>query len=80
VVGFAHDGLYGLGCPWGIVERDRWDEMMEDMRLSDTVEEVLPNESETSVNCGSSTTDICPYLVMIVRKLRVGMVKIGNCH
>lgn len=78
LVVLAHNLLDGLSCLVRIVERNSGDEVVSDMGLDDTMEEVATNETEFAINCCGSTTSVSPRLGVVVGKRWVGMLKEGD--
>ena len=57
---------------------DLREQVVNDVLLNDTVENVLANETELAVNSGESTLDVGPALGGVVRKLGVVVVEVGD--
>lgn len=61
-----------------VVERDAWEHVVDDVVLNDTVEDVATNEAKVAVDCGSSALDESPVVGLVVRRLLVCVVKVGD--
>lgn len=64
-----------------MVERNCGNEMMENMGLNDAMHDVRADESKIAIYGRSSAASKVPYIVVIVGKLAIGMLKIcdGDC-
>lgn len=56
------------------------EEVVNDVLLDDTVEEVLANESEVAVNGGQGTLDESPTVLVVVVDVRVVVVEVGDSN
>jgi hypothetical protein len=74
----ADDGLDGLGGLVSLVEGDLREEVVNNVLLNDTVEEVLSDEAKLTVDSGESSLDVGPALSGVVRELGVVVVEVGN--
>lgn len=74
----AHNLLNGLGGFVGIVERNGGDEVVGDVGLDDTVEEMTADESEFTINGGSGSASVGPGFRVVMRKRRVGVLEESN--
>jgi hypothetical protein len=71
------DGFRGLIC---MVERNCADVVMKDVGFNDTVEESAADETEFTIDCCSSSTNIVPASGRVVRKRWVGVLEIGDSN
>lgn len=76
---FAHYRLDGFGCLISIVEWDCADIVVQDMSLDDAMEKLSSDEAEFTIDCGCCSSGVCPGLSSIVRKLRIGVLEVGDC-
>ena len=74
----THDWFDGFGSFISVVKGDRADVMMQNVCLNNAVENTAADETEFSVNSCGGTTDIVPASSCVVRKRRIGVLKIGN--
>lgn len=74
----SHDGFNGLGRFVGIVEWDGRDEMVEDVRFDDAVEQVPTDEAKLPINRRCGAAGEVPRLRLVVRKSRIGVLKEGD--
>lgn len=74
----AQDWFDGLGSFSGIVEGDPADEMVHHMGFDDVMEEMFTNEAEITINRGRGTTGEGPAFRVVMRKGRIGMLKVGD--
>lgn len=72
------DLLNGFGGNTGIVEWDTGDKVMKNVGFNNIVENKGTNEAKLSVDSGSSTLGKVPLLVVIVRKSRIRVLKVGD--
>lgn len=72
----SHHWLDSLRRFVGIVEGNGANIVMQDVGLDDTVEKLSADETKFSIDCGGCTASVGPGLGGIVRKLRIGMLKI----
>ena len=61
-----------------MVERDGRDEMVEDVGLDDAVHYVPANEAKFSVNGRSGATGKVPDIVLVVGKLGISVLQVGD--
>lgn len=54
------------------------EEVVDNVLLNDTVEQVLANEAKLTVNSSESALDVGPALVGVVRNLGVVVVEVGD--
>lgn len=76
----AHYWLDGLGGLIGVVEWDRRNVVVEDVRLDDAVQEVAADEAELAVDGSGSATGKVPRIASVVREGWVGVLKVGDGH
>lgn len=74
----AHDDLDGLGRLISVVEGNGGDVVVKNMGLDNAVEKSASDESEFTVNGGSSATSVGPGLSIVVRQGGVGVLQEGN--
>ena len=76
---FAHNrlnGFRGLVC---VIEGNGRNVVVKNVSLDDTVEEGAADETELAVDRRGGTTGEGPLFRLVVRKGRIGMLKIGDC-
>jgi len=71
------DGFRGLVC---VVEWDGADVVVKDVGFNDTVEESAADETEFTIDCCSSSTNIVPASSCVVRKSWVSVLEVGNSN
>lgn len=76
----AHDGFDGFSGFVGVIEGDRGDVVMEDVRLNNTVQKLSSDESKLAVNGSGGATDVVPTGTGIVWKRGVSVLEVGNCN
>lgn len=71
------DGIRGF---IGVIPRDGRNEMVEDVRLDNTVHEVTANDAKLTIDGRHSATSEVPRAGLIVGKSGIGMLEEGNPH
>lgn len=74
----AHDGTDGVRGLVGVVKGNGGDVVVEDVSLDDAVEEVTADEATLAINGGSGAANKVPFLGVVVRESRVGVLEEGN--
>lgn len=77
---FAHDLLDGFSGLVGIVKGNGGDEVVGNVGLDDTVEEMTADESEFTIDGCSGTTSVGPRFGVVVGKRRVSVLEEGNSN
>ena len=72
--------LDGFGSLVGIIERNRGDKVVKDMRLDNAVHEGPTDEAKFTVNGRSSAASEVPGSVLVMREGWIGMLKICDCN
>lgn len=77
----SHDWANGICGLVGVVERNGGNVVVQNVSLDDAVEEVAADEAKFTVDGGGSTAGEVPGFGRVVRKRRIGVLKIGdgNC-
>jgi uncharacterized membrane-anchored protein len=63
-----------------VVEGDFGEQVVNDVVVNDFVEEVASDEAESTVDGTKGTLDEGPSVLIVMRNVRVGVVKVGNCN
>jgi len=76
----AHNLLDSLSGLVGLVEGNAGNEVVGNVGLDDTVEEMTTDEAKIAINSRCSTTGVGPALRVVVRKRRVGVLEESDGH
>lgn len=76
----AHYRLDSLRRLIRMVEWDRGDVVVEDVRFDDAVEQASTDEAELAVDRGCGTTCEVPGLALVMWEGRISMLKEGDCN
>jgi hypothetical protein len=74
----AHDFANRSRRFFGVIERDRGYEMVQDVRADDRVEEVRVDEAKVAVDGGGGAEEECVYVGRVMREGGVGMLEEGD--
>ena len=77
---FSHDLLDGLGGLVSVVEGDGAHVVVEDVSLDNSVKNVATDETEFTIDGGSSSPSESPNLRSIVGEGRIGVLEVGDGH
>lgn len=78
VVEVAEHGANG-GCGLvGVVEGDPGEQVVDDVRVNDAVEQVGSNEAKVAIDGAEVANGEVPGILAVVRNIRVGVVQVGD--
>jgi len=63
---------------FSMVERDPGAQVMRDVRLGNTVKQVLPDEAKVTIDRRQRATSKCPRVSSIMGKRRIRVLKVGD--